>query len=123
MLAMGGKRRNLIMGAVLGAALVALLAVLFGELLRELAHPAVIAVFALFGAILGAYAAGAVAYDRERAAMEPTAGYPEGAFATGEAGGLDEPDSEMENEREGGLLWLARRRAASLLKLPLNPWV
>jgi uncharacterized membrane protein len=123
MLAMGGKRRNLITGAVLGAALVAVLAVLFGELLQEPAHPLVIAVFALFGAFLGAYAAGAVAYDRERAAMEPTAGYSDGAFASAEADGLDEPEAEEQEKREGGLVWLARRRAASLLKLPLNPWV
>jgi hypothetical protein len=122
MLAMGAKQRNLITGAVLGAALVAFLAVLFGELLRELAHPSVIAVFALFGAILGAYAAGAVAYDRERAAMEPTAGYPEGAFAAAETG-LDEADPDEHEPPTGGLVWLARRRAASLLKLPLNPWI
>ncbi len=115
---MGGRKRNLILGAVVGAALVAILAVIVGELLRELAHPAVIGVFALFGAILGAYAAGAVAYDRERAAQEPTAGYPEGAFAEPEAEGTaaDEPP-------EDGLVWLARRRAASFLKLPLTPWI
>ena len=63
---MAGKRLNLIWGAVIGAALVAIPTILIGRLLEEPAHPAVVAAFALFGAVLGVYAWGVVAYQWER---------------------------------------------------------
>jgi hypothetical protein len=66
-----GNRWHLILGAVAGAALVALLASLFGELIRDLAHPGVVVACALFGGVLGAYAAGAIALDRARMAETP----------------------------------------------------
>jgi hypothetical protein len=80
-MSMAGNRLNLIVGAVAGAALVAGLAALLGALIRDLAHPAIVIAFGVFGAIFGAYAAGAVAYDRRRARLEPTAEYREGVLA------------------------------------------
>jgi hypothetical protein len=117
---MGAKQRNLTMGAVAGAAAVATLGVAVGALLGELAHPAVIVGFGLFGAVLGAYAAGALAYERERErdGPDPTAGYSEGVLAEREA-----EEAKAAEPAEDGLVWLARRRAASFLKLPLNPWI
>jgi hypothetical protein len=115
---MGGKHRNLIMGAIAGAAAVAILGVAVGALLGELAHPAVIVGFGLFGAVLGAYAAGALAYERQRGGLDPTAGYSEGVLAEREA-----EEAKSAEPTQDGLVWLARRRAASFLKLPLTPWI
>jgi len=83
---MAGHRWQLVLGAVAGAALVATLAVVFGELLRDLVHPAVILAFVLLGGVLGAYAGGALAYDRERMVADPTSGYRIGVFSESDTG-------------------------------------
>jgi hypothetical protein len=114
---MAGKQLQLIIGAIAGAVLVAALTLGLGSALREVAHPAVIVAIVAFGAILGAFAAGAIAYEREHEAPTPTAAYSEGALAE------REPDAEADAPARDGLLWLARRRLGSLLKLPLNPWI
>jgi hypothetical protein len=77
---MAGKRA-ILAGAVAGAVVVALLAVGLGELVRDLAHPAVVIAFLLLGAVLGAYAAGVVAYERVRKLDEPSAAYRDGILA------------------------------------------
>ncbi len=82
---MAGNRFKLLMGAVAGAIIVATLVIVFRELLRDLAHPAVVVVFAAFGAVMGAYAAGAVAYDGERITADPDSSYRVGALAEREA--------------------------------------
>ncbi|HEX6116236.1 MAG TPA: hypothetical protein VFY99_04000 [Solirubrobacterales bacterium] len=112
-------RRSMLLGAIAGATLVALPAALLGALIRELAHPAVILAFVLFGAVLGAYAWGVVAYERDHDVDEPSAGYRDGVLAEADL----EPGPAADDSAEPGLRWLLRRRAASFLKLPLNPWI
>ena len=118
---MAGNWRTLIVGGAAGAVLVGLLAGALGELLRDLAHPAVLIAFILFGAVLGAFAWGAVAYERDRELPAPSARYREGILAERELEG--EPEPEPAAEPRSGLLWLLRNRAQRLLKLPLNPWI
>jgi hypothetical protein len=78
---MAGHRRNLIAGAVVGAVLVALIAGALGEALRDLASPGIMVGFIALGAVLGAYAWGIVAYQREHEDLEPTAAYRAGILA------------------------------------------
>jgi anti-sigma factor RsiW len=55
---------SLLLGAIAGAVLVLGIAAVLGGLIEGLAAPAVLVGFAAAGAIFGAFAWGAVAYDR-----------------------------------------------------------
>jgi hypothetical protein len=97
-------------GAIAGAILVAIPALFLGGLVRDLAGPEVIVGFVVLGAVLGAYAWGAVAYDRRRT-EEPW-------FTE-----LEPVDAaEDEDKSETGVRWPLRERAQSLLRLPFARW-